>query len=267
MSFIPESRWGCDRNCHLARANLRCGCPEREPESTHSMTDLVGPRTASHCNLPAAGFPNHSTAEPDMRADKSLRGDFRATTRRSRNVREGMHLVYEWKKGCFQVTTDQSRLDLQMIQAFLACESEWARGIPAPTVNKSIRNSLCFGLFEDGNQIGFARVISDRATIAYLGDVFVLPKHRRRGLATWLMKCVTSHPDLQNLRRWILLTKDAHGLYRKYGFVGLSHPESYMELHDPDVYGVRGTSRGARRSGLSSSGQREMFAAVHKRNR
>jgi GNAT superfamily N-acetyltransferase len=147
--------------------------------------------------------------------------------------------VNEWRRGEFQVTTDQRRLDLDAIHQFLAHESEWANGIPRSTVEQSVRNSLCFGLFYGSKQIGFARVISDRATIAYLGDVFVLAEYRGRGLAKWLMECVVSHPNLQNLRRWILVTEDAHGLYRKYGFAQLLRPEIYMELHNPDVYKLR----------------------------
>jgi GNAT superfamily N-acetyltransferase len=142
----------------------------------------------------------------------------------------------EWRRANFEITTDQARLDLDKIHAFLALQSNWAKDITRPTVEKSVRNSLCFGLFHGRAQVGFARVISDRATIAYLGDVFVLPEYRGRGLAKWLMDCVISHPDLQNLRRWILVTDDAHGLYRKYGFTPLASPESFMELHNPEVY-------------------------------
>jgi GNAT superfamily N-acetyltransferase len=142
----------------------------------------------------------------------------------------------EWQKGEYRVSTDQERLDLETIYAFLANKSEWARGIPRSTLEKSVRLSLCFGLFHGDREVGFARVISDCATIAYLGDVFVLPEYRGRGLAKWLMECICSHPELQNLRRWILVTEDAHGLYKKYGFTQLAHPEGFMELHNPDVY-------------------------------
>jgi len=148
----------------------------------------------------------------------------------------------EWKKAQFQVTTDQGRLDLNVIYDFLARQSEWARGIPRSTLEKSVRNSLCFGVFQGEKQVGFARVISDNATIAYLGDVFVLPEYRGSGLAKWLMECILSHPDLQNLRRWILVTEDAHGLYRKFGFTQLRHPDGFMELHNPDVYKAEAVS-------------------------
>ncbi len=144
--------------------------------------------------------------------------------------------VFEWRKGEFWITTDPGRLEIDVIHGFLATQAEWAIGIPRSKLEKSLRNSLCFSLFRDDSQIGLARVISDCATIAYLGDVFVLPEYRGHGLAKWLMECVVSHPDLQNLRRWILVTEDAHGLYRKYGFRQLSHPEVFMELHNPDVY-------------------------------
>lgn len=142
----------------------------------------------------------------------------------------------EWRRGEFRITTDQGQLHLETIYAFLANQSEWAKGIPRSTLERSIRNSLCFGLFQGNKQVGFARVISDQATIAYLGDVFVLPEYRGRGLAKWLMERISSHADLQGLRRWVLVTEDAHGLYRKYGFTQLAHPEGFMERHDPDVY-------------------------------
>jgi GNAT superfamily N-acetyltransferase len=104
-----------------------------------------------------------------------------------------------------------------------------------------MEHSLCFGVYDgSGAQVGFARVISDFATVAYLGDVFVLESHRGRGLSKWLMECVTQHPALQNLRRWILLTGDAHGLYSKFGFTPVKSPESYMELHRPNVYTTDG---------------------------
>jgi GNAT superfamily N-acetyltransferase len=146
-----------------------------------------------------------------------------------------MH-VSEWRKGEFEITTDRERLDLDTIHTFLTVESEWSKGIARAAVEKSVRHSLCFGVFHGNKQVGFARVISDCATIAYLGDVFVLKNYRGRGLAKWLMQCVVSHPDLQNLRRWILVTGDAHELYRKYGFTQLASPDSFMELHNPDVY-------------------------------
>lgn len=142
----------------------------------------------------------------------------------------------EWQRGESRVATARERLDVAAIHQFLSRESEWARDIPPSVVEESLRNSLCFGLFHNDKQAGFARVISDYATIAYLGDVFVLREYRGRGLARWLMECVVSHPCLRNLRRWILVTEDAHGLYRKFGFTELAGPGKFMELHDPDVY-------------------------------
>jgi GNAT superfamily N-acetyltransferase len=141
----------------------------------------------------------------------------------------------EWRKSDFHVTTSIGHMDLDVIHNFL-CDSYWARGIPRATVEKSIRNSLCFGLFRDKTQIGFARVISDYTTFAYLADVFVLPEYRGQGLAKWLMECIMAHPELQGLRRWLLITRDAHGLYARCGFKPLAHPERLMEIHFPSVY-------------------------------
>jgi GNAT superfamily N-acetyltransferase len=141
----------------------------------------------------------------------------------------------DWRKGDFQITTAVERMDLEVIHGFLR-ESYWASGIPRATVEKSMGNSLCFGLFRGQTQIGFARVISDYATFAYLGDVFVLPEHRGQGLAKWLLECIMAHPELQGLRRWLLVTRDAHGLYQKSGFTPLAHPERLMEIHSPALY-------------------------------
>lgn len=143
--------------------------------------------------------------------------------------------ITEHRKGKFVISTDEERLDLDMVHGFLT-ESYWAEGISREVVARSIENSLCFGVFCDGKQIGFARVISDYATFAYVGDVFVLESYRGYGLGKWLMECIVGHPRLQGLRRWTLLTRDAHGLYGQFGFMPLKRPERYMELHDPEVY-------------------------------
>lgn len=143
--------------------------------------------------------------------------------------------MHTWIKDSFTVTTDPARLDLAVIHGFLA-SSYWAKGIPLPTVERSLRHSLCFSLLDGTRQVGFARVVSDHATYAYIGDVFVLPAYRGRGLSKWLMACVTSHPELQGLRRWSLATADAHGLYEQFGFTALKKPENAMERHNPDVY-------------------------------
>jgi GNAT superfamily N-acetyltransferase len=141
----------------------------------------------------------------------------------------------EWTDGEFTVSCDPAKQDLDVIHSFLS-QSYWAKGIPKETVARSLRGSLCFALLYSQKQIGFARVISDLATIAYVGDVFVLPDYRGRGLSKWLMRCVTLHPDLQGLRRWLLATSDAHGLYQQFGFTALAKPHVFMERHNPDVY-------------------------------
>jgi len=145
----------------------------------------------------------------------------------------------EYRRGEFVISTDRERLSLDVVHGFLT-NCYWAKCIPPEVVARSIEHSLCFGVYEDrGRQVGFARVVSDFATVAYLGDVFVLESHRGRGLSKWLMECVTEYPALQNLRRWILLTSDAHGLYSQFGFTPVQAPERYMELHRPDVYEAR----------------------------
>jgi GNAT superfamily N-acetyltransferase len=136
----------------------------------------------------------------------------------------------------FKVTTDKSKLDVAAIHDFLCNHSHWSRNIPMERVKTAIENSLNFGLFHGGKQIGYARVISDFATIAYLGDVYILPEYRGQGLSHLLMGEVMKHPLLQGLRRWILLTKDAHGLYKKHGWKLIANPERYMEVYNPSIY-------------------------------
>jgi GNAT superfamily N-acetyltransferase len=144
--------------------------------------------------------------------------------------------IVESRIGEFLISTDRARLDLDMVHGFLT-NCYWAKGIPREVVARSVEHALCFGVYDgSGAQVGFARVISDFATIAYVGDVFVLNTHRGRGLGRWLMESITHHPALQNLRRWILTTRDAHGLYSQVGFSPVKSPERYMELHRPDVY-------------------------------
>ena len=138
-------------------------------------------------------------------------------------------------RGAHTISTDPALLDRPLIHAFLS-RSYWAGGIPRETVDRSIEGALCFGVYEGASQVGFARVITDRATFAYLADVFVLEPHRGRGLAVWLMEAIRSHPDLQGLRRWILMTRDAHGLYEKSGFRRIEDPGRCMEIVDRDVY-------------------------------
>lgn len=176
----------------------------------------------------------------------------------------GSEVVVEHRRGEYLVSTDPARLDLDVIHGFLT-NCYRAKGIPREVVARSIEHSLCFGIYDvsseesppsfrkerekkdgatqcDAPQIGFARVVSDFATIAYLGDVFVLESHRGRGLSKWMMECIMQHPALQGLRRWILVTRDAHGLYSQFGFTPVKAPERYMELHRPDVYEVRKTT-------------------------
>ncbi|RUT68342.1 N-acetyltransferase [Flavobacterium cupreum] len=138
--------------------------------------------------------------------------------------------------GEFLITTDKTKLDLVAIHDFLSKDSGWSDNIPFEKVKTSIDNSLNFGLFHNSKQIGFARVISDFSTIAYLGDIYVLDDYRGQGLSKKLMESVMTHPNLQGLRRWILLTSTADWLYEKYGFTKLPKPEIYMELFNPDVY-------------------------------
>jgi ribosomal protein S18 acetylase RimI-like enzyme len=144
-------------------------------------------------------------------------------------------MSFERHREGFTVSTDPARLDVQAIHAFLST-SYWAEGIPRETVERSLRNSLCFGLYEGERQIGLARMITDKATYAYLCDVYVLPEWRGRGLGTWMMECVMAHPDLQGLRRFSLVTRDAHELYRPFGFTEIASPGRYMEIARPGIY-------------------------------
>ena len=139
------------------------------------------------------------------------------------------------KRPPYEITTDPARFDVDTVWRWLS-GSYWAAGVPREVVERSIRNALCFAIFEGARQVGFARVITDRATFAYVADVFVDEGARGRGLATWLMQEIVAHPELQGLRRWMLGTHDAHGLYAKVGFRAMAHPERFMEIHDPNVY-------------------------------
>ena len=154
---------------------------------------------------------------------------------------ENENAANEWRRGEYTISTERARIDLEFVHRFLS-RSYWAKGIPFETVRRSIENSLCFGLYEAEKQIGFARVVSDSATFAYLCDVFVIENARGRGLSKWLMETILAHPELQNLRRWLLATKDAHGLYNQFGFTALDAPEVFMQRHAPDVY-VSGETR------------------------
>ena len=135
----------------------------------------------------------------------------------------------------YAISTDKSKLNIDVIHSFLTT-SYWAQGIPRATVERCIQNSLSFGAYCDDEQIGFARVISDYTTFAYLADVFVIEAHRGKGVSKMIMDEVIRHPQLQGLRRFVLGTRDAHGLYVKYGFTPLKAPDRWMEIHNPDVY-------------------------------
>jgi GNAT superfamily N-acetyltransferase len=147
--------------------------------------------------------------------------------------------VAEFTKGQYSITTDPQMLDVDAIHAFLS-RSFWAEGIPKETVARAIANSLCFGVFDGKAQVGFARVVTDRATFAYLCDVYILESHRGRGLGKWLIETVMAHPDLQGLRRFQLVTRDAHGLYRRHGFESPLNPERHMEIFRHGMYLQRG---------------------------
>lgn len=142
---------------------------------------------------------------------------------------------YEQSRDNFLVSTDPSKIDLDAVHAYLV-QSYWAEGIPREVVERSIKWSLCFGVYDGTKQIGFARVITDRATYAYIGDVYILEAYRGKGLSKWLMSCIKAHPDLQGLRRWALATRDAHGLYKQFGFTELKAPQRWMEITNPGIY-------------------------------
>ena len=142
------------------------------------------------------------------------------------------------EKQGYLISADPSKLDIAVIHQYLSRESYWAKNIPLQTVERSIANSFCFGVYYHDVQIGFARLVTDKATFAYLADVFVLPEHRGKGLSKWLIETIHAHPDVQGLRRWMLGTKDAHGLYAQFGWKPI--PEEmmsrFMQLHNPDLY-------------------------------
>ena len=141
----------------------------------------------------------------------------------------------EWTKDDFIITTDKKKVDIAYVHWFLS-RSYWAEGIPADTVERSIAGSLCFSIVYLNHQVGFARVITDQATFAYLADVFIDENFRGRGLGKWLVETILQHPGLQGLRRFMLATKNAHGLYTQFGFEPLNNAERWMQIHNPDVY-------------------------------
>ena len=159
-----------------------------------------------------------------------------------------------WHRGEYFISTDRALIDLDAVHRFLSDESYWSRGVTRDVVARSIEHSVAFGLYHETpsgpRQAGFARAITDLATIAYVADVFVLPEHRGRGLGVWMMECMRAHAALQDLRIWRLATADAHSLYEKFGFRPLAHPERMMEIVDAEVYA------GAQPDAVRSEGER-----------
>lgn len=145
-------------------------------------------------------------------------------------------IVMNWQNGEFTISTDRNRLQIEVIHRFLSEDSYWARERTKEQTTRAIKNSLPFGVYKGENLIGFARVVTDYATFAYLGDVFILDEFRGKGLSKWLMEVIVNHPDLQGFRRWVLATKDAHALYEKYEFAPLRFPERWMEKTAPNAY-------------------------------
>jgi GNAT superfamily N-acetyltransferase len=138
-----------------------------------------------------------------------------------------------WERDRFTITTDRNSLDIEFIHNFLSNNSYWARGRSLELVRRSIDNSLNFGVFDGTKQIGFARVVTDFGTFAWLADVFIVDEYRGNGLGVWLIEVITSHPKLQGFRRWLLATHDAHELYRRFGFTELNEPGRWMERFNP----------------------------------
>jgi uncharacterized protein len=212
-----------------ASAKVRTGGPV-DDEEDYAMPVWAGviplrleakPPVADERLVPGTPLPPHvaNYRTPDARAGGDA-NDGAATEYRVHGV---------------TISTDRARLDLDVVHGFLA-GSYWAAGISRETVARSIANSLCFGAYEVGRQVGFARVISDYATYAYLADVFVAESHRGRGVSKALMAAVVAHPSLHGLRRFMLGTRDAHDLYRRFGFRSVKDPETWMEIADPDIY-------------------------------
>jgi len=141
----------------------------------------------------------------------------------------------DFTKGRFYISTEKEKMDIDLIHSFLN-RSYWAEGISKEIIRRSIEGALCFGVFENDKQVGFARMITDRATFAYLADVFIIEEYRGLGLSKWLVEIILAHPDLQGLRRMMLATRDAHELYKKFGFTQLNNVDRWMHIHYPDVY-------------------------------
>jgi GNAT superfamily N-acetyltransferase len=143
-----------------------------------------------------------------------------------------MNDTYFANKG-YEISTSKERVDIDVVYNYLNNESYWAKGMPFEKLQIAIDNSMCFGIYKDDEQVGFARVITDKATFAYLCDVFVLQQHRGIGLSKWLVQTILNHPELQGLRRWTLATADAHGLYKQFGFEVINNPDRWMGIYKP----------------------------------
>lgn len=154
--------------------------------------------------------------------------------------------IQEWRNGPHLISTDRLRLDVDLIHRFLSTGFRDTEGIPRDVLERSLEHSLCFGVYQGERQVGFARVVTDGATFAFLSDDFIVESHRRRGLATWLMRCILAHPDLQGLRRILLVARD-HRLHLKTGFTPLKQPETYMEIYHPAVYATTPAARASQR--------------------
>ena len=144
-------------------------------------------------------------------------------------------MIESWERGDYLISTARSRFDVELIHDFLSRTSYWASGRTLEVVQRSIEHSLAFGLYKENNQVGFARVVTDYATFAWIADVFVLPEHRGRGLSKWLIEVILGHPRLQGFRRWVLATRDAHALYARFGFIPMHRPERWMERPDMNM--------------------------------
>jgi len=144
-------------------------------------------------------------------------------------------MAHEWRRGEFEISNERARLDIKLIHKYLSTESYWAVGRDVEVVQRSIDNSLPFGIYKGASQVGFGRVVTDYATFAWVADVFIVEEYRGQGLSKWLVEVMLEHPQLQGFRRWVLSTRDAHELYRKYGFQDLKRPERWMERPDPNM--------------------------------
>jgi GNAT superfamily N-acetyltransferase len=141
-----------------------------------------------------------------------------------------------FQQGPYSISTDKHKLDINVIHDFLSKESYWAKNIPLELVQRTIDGSLCFGVYHGDKQVGFARVITDKATFAYLADVFIKQEYRGQGLSKFLVRTILDYPELQGLRRWMLVTADAHGLYKQFGFGPMDDTSRLMQIHNPDAY-------------------------------